>query len=207
MIATEDWGAIKTLKAKKPSRSYRKIARLIGVSPNTVINARARDEPPAYKRESPHFMGSTFLWIPGLSTPADVLRCGSDACTDNPAQRLALLLNRENLWTVAHTAADQDIDPDLCLDELFQHNPKLVHEIPSALGPPRLSTQCGDRTFPIPPTGHLLSGCSESHLELVRPVRYHPTCPILLSIPTTSKTLAKQKMTVNTGGNDRQRNA
>lgn len=48
----EDWVSIKTLKAKNPSMSYREIARLIGVSPNTVINALARDEPPAYKRKS-----------------------------------------------------------------------------------------------------------------------------------------------------------
>lgn len=49
----EDWVTIKTIKAKNPSMSYREIARIIGVSPNTVISALARDEPPAYKRKSP----------------------------------------------------------------------------------------------------------------------------------------------------------
>lgn len=49
----EDWVSIKTLKAKNPAMSYREIARLVGVSPNTVISALARDEPPAYKRKSP----------------------------------------------------------------------------------------------------------------------------------------------------------
>ncbi len=53
MIALEDWVTIKKLRAKNSAMSYREIARLVGVSPNTVISALARDEPPAYKRKSP----------------------------------------------------------------------------------------------------------------------------------------------------------
>ena len=46
----EDWVTIKTLKAKNPKMSAREIARLIGVSPNTVISALGREEAPAYDR-------------------------------------------------------------------------------------------------------------------------------------------------------------
>jgi len=53
VIDLEDWVTITKLKAKNPAMSYREIARLVRVSPNTVISALARDEPPAYKRKSP----------------------------------------------------------------------------------------------------------------------------------------------------------
>lgn len=50
MIKMEDWVTIKTLKAKNPKMSYREIARFLGVSPNTVIAALGRADPPVYDR-------------------------------------------------------------------------------------------------------------------------------------------------------------
>jgi len=51
VIAMEDWVTIKTLKAKNAKMSYRKIARLIGISHHTVKTALAHTEPPGYSRQ------------------------------------------------------------------------------------------------------------------------------------------------------------
>ena len=47
----EDWVTIKNLKKHNPKLGTRHIARLLGVSRNTVRNALQRNEVPEYKRQ------------------------------------------------------------------------------------------------------------------------------------------------------------
>ena len=50
MITREDWVAIRNLKQKQPRLGTRTIARMLGISRNTVRRALASDDPPAYHR-------------------------------------------------------------------------------------------------------------------------------------------------------------
>jgi len=51
MITMEDWVTIKNLKKRNPGLGTRKIARLLGLSRNTVKRALCGDDPPRYERE------------------------------------------------------------------------------------------------------------------------------------------------------------
>ncbi|MBU0472542.1 MAG: IS21 family transposase [Bacteroidetes bacterium] len=48
----EDWVTIRNLRAKNPEMSFREIAKLLGISHNTVKSALSRDSLPEYKRAS-----------------------------------------------------------------------------------------------------------------------------------------------------------
>ncbi len=50
VISMEDWVTIKNLRAKNPHMSLREIAKLLGISHNTVKSTLGRDSPPEYER-------------------------------------------------------------------------------------------------------------------------------------------------------------
>ena len=50
MINMEDWVTIRNIKIKNPNYGTRKIAKILGVSRNTVKKALKSDEAPEYNR-------------------------------------------------------------------------------------------------------------------------------------------------------------
>ena len=50
MITVDDWGTIRNLKKKNPNIGTRELARLLGISRNTVKKALSSDTEPQYNR-------------------------------------------------------------------------------------------------------------------------------------------------------------